>query len=128
MPPKTNPNASIKKVVEAARKWLRSRTKLRAAMAKKASAKSVERLRKAHIADADKLEAAVLAFEKIFTMLQRGGASPKRSKGPSKPFPWKDVLGVAAAGLGALDKVVNTQAQPEYVKATVIDDDGNPVR
>lgn len=121
-----NPNAVIKKVVEAARAWLRSRAKLRKAMSDKVSEKIVERLKRAHIGDSHKLEAAVTDFEKLFNALR--SAAPGKKASRPRPFPWKRALDVASVGLGALNKFVNDQPAPEFVKATVIDDDeGRPV-
>lgn len=126
MPALPAPVIVARKVIEAARKWLQSRAKLRQVMARgvqtKAAQRVIEKARKVHIEDADKLEAAVLAFEKLLAT-----NVPAKRKKTSKPIPWKQVLDVATVGLGALNKVVNAQPAPEYVKATVIDEDGRPV-
>lgn len=100
MPP--TPVTVVKRVVDAARQWFRSRTRLRKLLdSKSAQKEDIDKARNRVVRDAAKLEAAVVGFE-IFYQSYVG----RPGKPPKTPFPWRELLGAVAAGAGALEKVM----------------------
>lgn len=124
MPP---PITAAKKVVEAARRWARSRAKYRQLMdSKSATAKAQQSAQKKHVEDTHKLEKAVLELEATLRTYQ-GAPLPKGRR--KKPIPWKQVLGAISTGAGVLEKAMEggPQFPPDNVidvKATVVDPKG----
>jgi hypothetical protein len=98
----------VKKVVDTARQWVRSRNRLRKLLDSKSARKAdLDRARKKVIKDTGKLEAAVLEFEALYQDYE--GRAPAQAGKPAKsPFPWRELLGAVAAGAGALEKAMGT--------------------
>ena len=121
----TDPRAALKKLVERARRWAFLRAKYRKLLdSKSADEKDLEKIKKTLLLETDKLERAILLFEKAYRRFLLTSGKDLKQKGS---FPWKEVLGVIATGAGALEKAMHPGAPPHKdenvidVEAEVID-------
>jgi hypothetical protein len=120
----TDPRPSLKKLVETARQWAVLRGRYRKLLdSKTADEKEVEKVKKALLKATDRLERAVIVFDKTYRRFLAGGKDLKKQGGP---FPWKELLGVVAAGASALDKAVSQP--PPTVPQDVIDVEAEVVK
>jgi len=103
-----DPRSALKKLVDTARNWAMLRIRYRKMLdSKSADDKELEKTKKALLQTTDRLERAVIGFEKAYRKLLAGGKDLKKKGGP---FPWKELLGVVAAGTSALDKALTGPA------------------
>jgi hypothetical protein len=114
------PVNAARKVVDAARRWARSRAKYRQLLDSKSARKpDVERWRKSHVEDTHKLEKAVIELELAFRNYAK-----QTPKGQKRQFPWKEILGAVSNTASALEKAMDPVVQPQQV---VIDVHGETV-
>lgn len=113
-------------ILEVARRWRRARVTLRAVLDKKsATAADIATAKREYNALMDKLEVLVGKLE----ALVQGRGLVKRK---GKPFPWRELFGVAAAGIQTLGEVLDKTdglagggARPaQRVKSRIVGKDG----
>lgn len=117
----SDPRSTLKKLVDTARRWAALRTRYRKQLdSKSADEKELEKTKKALLQETDRLERAVVAFERAYRKFLAGGKDLKKKGGP---FPWKELLSVVASGAGALDKALSQsqQQQPAAAPGKFID-------
>ncbi len=111
----------VRKLVDAARKWGRSRYRLRQIVdSKSAKPAAAEKAKETHVKDTHALESAVNDLEVVFRDYSR-----QTPKGQKKQFPWREVLTGVAGLAGALDKAL--PANQRMGPPVVIDAHGESV-
>lgn len=116
-----DPRTALKTLVDTARRWASLRVRYRKQLdSKSADEKELEKTKKALLKETDRLERAVGAFERTYRRFLASGRDLKKKGGP---FPWKELLGVVAAGTSALDKALSQPQAPRGAPERVIDAD-----
>jgi hypothetical protein len=103
------PITAARKLIQIARRWARSRAKLRKVLdSKSATPKVQERAQKAHVEDTHKMERAVLELEGALRSFQ-GDPVSGRPRRRSKPLPWKDIMSAVSMGAGIAQRVLDPE-------------------
>jgi acyl-homoserine lactone acylase PvdQ len=117
------PVVAARKVVNAARKWAKSRSQYRKLLdSKSAKTNATETARRHHVEDTHTLEKAIIELEAAFKHYSL--ATPK---GKKQAFPWKDVITVVARGAAVLDRALTPDNASPQQTARVIDTHGEPM-
>ena len=117
-----DPNRTAIAVLQAARRWLKTRRVLKRLLdSKSASKDQVQKAKKVYDKACTDLEAATARFE---NMLNAGGGASMAKGSGGRPFPWRNFVGMVAEVAKAAETAIGAA---EGKTPDVIDTTGEPV-